>query len=199
MAGLNPPNPVVLQGRVVRLEPMTYQHIRGLAEIGIDDDIWRNMPYGEMRNEADIARWVGAILSLAERGTDMPFVVIHLASGQIAGCTRYMEVRPAHRGLEIGGTWYGADFRRTAVNTESKYLLLRHAFEVMGCIRVQFKTDLRNERSQQAIERIGAVKEGVLRNHMILPDGYRRHSVYYSIVDSEWAAVKTALEAKLQC
>jgi RimJ/RimL family protein N-acetyltransferase len=99
--------------------------------------------------------------------------------------------------VEIGGTWYGVDFRRTVVNTECKYLLLRHAFEALGCIRVQFKTDLRNERSQKAIERIGAVKEGILRNHMILPDGRVRDSVYFSVLDSEWPAVKLRLEQLL--
>ena len=134
---------------------------------------------------------------LQRRAPTFPFVVIHKASGRIAGATRYMEFRAAHRGVEIGGTWYGAEFRRTAVNTECKYLLLRHAFEFMDCIRVQFKTDLRNERSQRAIERIGAVREGVLRNHMILPDGTIRHSVYYSILATEWLDVKARLEALL--
>ncbi|HKY52696.1 MAG TPA: GNAT family protein, partial [Anaerolineales bacterium] len=122
------------------------------------------------------------------------FVVIHLASGRVAGATRYLNIISHDRGLEIGGTWYGPEFQRTAVNTECKYLLLQHAFETLGCIRVQLKTDSRNERSQKAIERIGAVKEGVLRNHMILPDGYYRHSVYYSILDTEWPNVKRRLE-----
>jgi RimJ/RimL family protein N-acetyltransferase len=108
-----------------------------------------------------------------------------------------MDIRPRNRGLEIGGTWYAVAHQRTAANTECKFLLLKHAFETLGCIRVQFKTDLRNERSQRAIERIGAVKEGVLRNHMIKPDGSLRHSVYYSIIDTEWPAVKQLLEAKL--
>jgi RimJ/RimL family protein N-acetyltransferase len=168
-----------------------------LAAVGIDNEIWRNMPYGEMKDEEDIARWVRGVLALAEAGTDIPFAVLHLSTGKIAGATRFMEIRPAHRGLEIGGTWYGAEFRRTVVNTECKYLLLQHAFEEMKCIRVQFKTDSRNERSQRAIERLGAVKEGMLRNHMILPDGYQRHSVYYSLLDSEWPRVKVGLEEKL--
>ena len=138
--------------------------------------------------------WVLDILSRAEKGTDLPFVAIHLASGRAAGATRYLNIMPQDRGLEIGGTWYGPEFQRTVVNTECKYLLLHHAFETLGCIRVQLKTDLRNERSQKAIERIGAVKEGVLRNHMILPDGHIRHSVYYSILDTEWPEVKKRLE-----
>jgi RimJ/RimL family protein N-acetyltransferase len=133
------------------------------------------------------------MLELRAEGADMPFAVIDLTSGCVAGCTRYLEIRPAHWSLEIGGTWYGAPYRRTRVNTESKYLLLEHAFERLKCIRVQIKTDSRNERSQRAIERLGAKKEGVLRNHMILPDGHVRHSVYYSIVASEWPYVKARL------
>lgn len=189
--------PVVLTGRHVRLEPMTEAHVPGLAAVGCEASIWEHMLYGRIENEADMLRWVRDILARRARGTDLPFVVVHLASGRLAGATRYMEIRPEHRGLEIGGTWYGLEFQRTAVNTECKYLLLRHAFEVLGAIRVQFKTDLRNERSQRALERIGAVKEGVLRNHMILPDGRIRDSVYYSILDREWPAVKARLEALL--
>jgi RimJ/RimL family protein N-acetyltransferase len=197
VASLNSAGPITLQGNVVRLEPLSIEHVPGLAAVGIDEEIWRNMPYGEMKDQEDIARWVRGVLALAEGGADIPFAVIHLQSGRIAGATRYMDIRPAHRGLEIGGTWYGPDFRRTGVNTECKYLLLQHAFEVMKCIRVQFKTDSRNERSQRAIERLGAVKEGMLRNHMILPDGHQRHSVYYSILESEWPRVKTGLEQRM--
>ena len=186
--------PTALQGRFVRLEPLAERHVAGLVAVGMDDEIWRHMPYGAMHTEADIRGWVSGILDQAARGTDIPFAVIHLASGRVAGATRYMEIRPAHRALEIGGTWYGSDYRRTPVNTECKYLLLHHAFEDLRCIRVQLKTDSRNERSQRAIERIGALREGVLKNHMILPDGTFRHSVYYSILDSEWPAVKLRLQ-----
>lgn len=186
--------PVVLQGAHVRLEPMTEEHAPALAEIGVGQPFWHFMLYGDMNSVEDMRSWVKDILERADRGTDLPFVVTHLASGQVAGATRYLNIMPKDRGLEIGGTWYGPDFQRTLVNTECKYLLLRHAFETLGCIRVQLKTDSRNERSQRAIERIGAVKEGVLRNHMILPDGYIRHSVFYSILDSEWSNVKRRLE-----
>jgi RimJ/RimL family protein N-acetyltransferase len=185
--------PVVLTGKHVRLEPMTETHIPGLAEIGVGQPFWDFMLYGRMETEADMRGWVMDILSRVERKTDLPFTVIHLASGRIAGATRYLNIMPRDRGLEIGGTWYGADFQRTAVNTECKYLLLCHAFETLGAIRVQLKTDLRNERSQKAIERIGAKKEGILRNHMILPDGRYRDSVFYSILDSEWGEVKKNL------
>src|SRR5512143_3140411 len=185
--------PVIIQGKSVRLEPMTKEHAPGLAEIGAGQPFWDFMLYGNINTVDDMRNWVLDILSRAEKGTDVPFVVIHLASGRVAGATRYMNIMPKDRGLEIGGTWYGLDFQRTPVNTECKYLLLHHAFETLGCIRVQLKTDLLNERSQKAIERIGAKKEGVLRNHMILPDGRIRHSVFYSILDTEWPEVKNLL------
>ena len=197
MAAVIEVKPVVLQGSHVRLEPMTEAHIPALAEVGVGQVFWDFMVYGKMETDEDMRVWVQEILSRAQNGTDLPFVAVHLASGRVAGATRYMNIMPKDRGLEIGGTWYGLEFQRTPVNTECKYLLLRHAFETLGCIRVQLKTDLRNERSQKAIERIGAVKEGVLRNHMILPDGYIRHSVFYSIIDTEWPEVKKRLEGML--
>jgi RimJ/RimL family protein N-acetyltransferase len=189
--------PVVLIGKHVRLEPLTEAHIPGLTAVGSDPSIWRYLLYGEVTSLEKMEEWVSELLVKRNSGTDQPFAVVHLATGQIVGSTRYMDIRPEHRGLEVGGTWYGTAFQRTAVNTEAKYLLLRHAFEQLGCIRVQLKTDLRNERSQKAIERIGAVREGVLRNHMILPNGTYRHSVYFSILDNEWPDVKTRLEALL--
>ncbi len=189
--------PVVLTGKHVRLEPLSEAHIPGLTEIGSGQDFWNFMLYGDIQTEADMRNWVLDIMARGKRGTDLPFAVIHLASGRAAGATRYLNILPRDRGLEIGGTWYGTEFQRTAVNTECKYLLLTHAFETLGCIRVQLKTDLLNVRSQKAIERIGAVREGVLRNHMILPDGRIRHSVFYSIIDSEWEGVKKRLEEML--
>jgi N-acetyltransferase len=189
--------PVILTGKYVRLEPMTEEHISGLAEIGVGQPFWDFMLYGPINTVDDMRQWVLDILGRAAKGTDLPFVAVHLASGRVAGATRYLNIVPQDRGLEIGGTWYGPEFQRTPVNTECKFLLLRHAFETLGCIRVQLKTDLRNERSQRAIERIGAVREGVLRNHMILPDGRYRHSVFYSILDTEWLDVKNRLETML--
>ena len=189
--------PVVLEGQHVRLEPMTEEHIPGLAEIGTGQTFWDFMLYGNINTLEDMRSWVRDILARAEKGTDLPFVAIHLVSGRVAGATRYLNIVPKDRGLEIGGTWYGPEFQRTPVNTECKYLLLRHAFETLGCIRVQLKTDLRNERSQRAIERIGAVKEGILRNHMILPDGRIRDSVFYSILNTEWPNVKRKLEGMM--
>lgn len=190
-------SPVILNGKYVRLEPMTEDHIPGLAEIGVGQTFWDFMLYGRMDSLEDMRNWVRDILSRAEKGADLPFVAIYLASGKVAGATRYLNIMPKDRGLEIGGTWYGTEYQRTPVNTECKYLLLTHAFERLGCIRVQLKTDLRNVRSQKAIERIGAKREGILRNHMILPSGQFRDSVFYSILDSEWPEVKKRLEAIL--
>ncbi len=189
--------PVILQGSYVRLEPLSEDHIPGLTEIGAGQDFWGFMLYGDIKSEADMRNWVLDIMERGKKGGDLPFAVIHLASGRVAGATRYLNIMSKDHGLEIGGTWYGKDFQRTAVNTECKYLLLKHAFEDLKCIRVQLKTDSLNVRSQKAIERIGAVKEGVLRNHMILPDGRIRHSVFYSIIDSEWGDVKKRLEEML--
>lgn len=190
--------PVTLTGRVVRLEVLCRNHVPELTQAGQDEGIWKHMVYGTIRTQHQMLELVEELIRRQERGTDLPFAVIHLLTNRAIGMTRYMDIRPQDRALEIGGTWYAPSYQRTAVNTEAKLLLLTHAFEVIGCIRVQFKTDTRNVRSQQALERIGAVKEGVLRNHMVLPDGYIRDSVYYSIITSEWPQVKANLIKRLQ-
>lgn len=190
-------DPVVLTGKHIRLEPLSEAHVAGLAEAGQDPSIWRYLVYGELTSVEKMRAWVQRQLRKKASGAEQPFAVIHLETGKIAGSTRYLDIRSDHCGLEIGGTWYGTAFQRTAVNTEAKYLLLRHAFDVLGCIRVQLKTDLRNVRSQKAIERIGAVREGVFRNHMIMPDGFYRDSVFFSILDREWPGVKAHLETLL--
>ncbi len=189
--------PVTLTGKVVRLEPLSEVHIPALALAGQDESIWKYMLYSDLTSEESMAAWVRDMLKHQQAGTDLPFAVIHLATGRAAGATRYMEMRPPHRSLEIGGTWYASEFQRTAANTECKYLMLKYAFEEMNCIRVQFKADARNERSIHAIERLGAVREGVLRNHYILQDGTFRDSVYFSILDKEWPGVKARLEERL--
>ena len=188
---------VILTGKHICLEPLSETHISGLTEAGHDPAIWRYMPYGEVTTLEKMTEWVQHQLAGKTSGSELAFAVIHLQSGKVVGSTRYLDIRPEHRALEIGGTWYGTAFQRTVVNTEAKYLLLCHAFETLGCIRVQLKTDSRNERSQRAIERIGAKREGVLRNHMILPDGVYRDSVYYSIIENEWPGVKKQLETML--
>lgn len=189
--------PVTLTGQVVRLEMLSEAHVPDLAAVGLDERIWRYMLYGNIDTEEKMRAFVRDMLARRARGTDLPFAVIYLASGRAIGCTRYLEIRPQHHGIEIGGTWYSPGYQGTAVNTECKYLLLRHAFETLGCVRVQIKTDVRNVHSRHAIERLGMVKEGVFRNHIITPDGTVRDSVYYSIIDAEWPAVKARLEKRL--
>jgi RimJ/RimL family protein N-acetyltransferase len=188
---------VILNGKTVRLEPLSEVHIHELAVAGKDRSIWKYMLYGEPITVKGMQNWVKDILNRRDGGDENPFVVVHKPSGNVIGSTRYMEMKPEYKRLEIGGTWYAVEYHHTRVNTECKYLLLKYAFEVLGCIRVQFKTDLRNTRSQKAIERLGAQKEGVLRNHMITPEGLGRDSVFYSILDSEWPKVKGFLEKKL--
>ncbi len=189
---------VTLTGSTIRLEPISLAHVPALTVAGRDESIWQYMPYGLVTTEAAMTNWVSQMLRQQAEGTDLPFAVVHQATNQAIGATRYMDIRLAHRGLEIGGTWYAREHQRTPANTEAKYLLMRHAFEVLGCVRVQLKTDLRNERSQRAIERLGAVREGVLREHILMADGYRRSSVYYSVLAAEWPAVKARLEEKLK-
>ena len=190
-------HPITLCGRFVRLEPLSQAHVPGLAQAGKDESIWRYMRYGLVTGQGRMSQWVRHMLDLQARGNDLPFAVIHLPDEKAAGATRYLNIDRPDRNLEIGGTWYGLQYQRTAVNTECKYLLLRHAFENLGCLRVQIKTDQRNQRSQQAIERLGAVQEGILRDHIILPDGYLRSSVIYSILKREWPQVKQRLEGYL--
>lgn len=190
--------PVTLTGQVVRLEPLTIEHTADLTLAGQDESIWQYMLYGSIHTHDQMRAWIQDLLDRQKAGTDLPFAVVLLKTGRAIGATRYLDIRPEHRGLEIGGIWYAVAYQRTPVNTECKYLLLKHAFEDLGCIRVQFKTDLRNERSQRALNRIGAIKEGILRNHMIMPDGTFRDSVYYSILASEWPKVKTRLEEMMK-
>jgi RimJ/RimL family protein N-acetyltransferase len=191
--------PVTLVGEHVRLEPLAPGHAPGLFAVGTDPTIWEFLPTAPFAAPGDADAYVANALARAAGGNEVPFAVIDRASGAVAGTTRYLDVRPADRGLEIGWTWYGVSYQRTAVNTATKLLLLTHAFQTLGAIRVQLKTDARNERSQRAIERLGAVREGVLRSTMILPkDGYVRDSVYYSIIASEWPAVRARLQARLR-
>lgn len=189
--------PVTLTGKLVKLEPLTIGHAEEIFAAAQDSDIWTYMPLDISHTLADVHSWIAEALRNQEAGTELPFVIRDLASGQVCGSTRYLEITPIHRGLEIGWTWLGTSARRTGINTECKYLLLQHAFEALGAIRMQFKTDSRNLRSQNAIERIGGVREGVLRNHKILPSGYYRHSAYFSIIESEWPGVKANLLEKM--
>ncbi|RLQ21980.1 GNAT family N-acetyltransferase [Seongchinamella sediminis] len=184
--------PVLLEGDCVRLEPLCHDHAQGLYTRGRHEPDWAYMPRACFVDTADVRHWIDAAAAQPGR---IAFAIVENAKGRVAGSTSYLNIRPEHRSLEIGWTWLGQDFQRTGVNTEAKLLLLTHAFEKLGCIRVEFKTDARNERSQQALERLGAVREGVLRKHMIVQRGYHRDSVYFSIIDDEWPAVKQRLQA----
>ncbi len=182
--------PVVLEGARVRLEPLAQEHAQGLYSRGRHEPDWVYMPRAAFVDAADVRHWIDEACATDGR---IPFAIVEKAKGRVAGSTSYLNVRPEHRSLEIGWTWLGQDFQRSAINTEAKLLLLSHAFEKLGCIRVEFKTDLRNERSQLALERIGAVREGVMRKHMIVQRGHHRDSVYFSITDEEWPEVKVRL------
>ena len=182
--------PVTLASAVVRLEPLGRTHAEGLYEAGQDQDIWTYMPMNPSRSYETLIEWITAAYSPHQ----LPFAIIDVPSGKPVGSTRYLNIAEEHFGLEIGWTWLGKQVRRTAVNTECKYLLLQHAFESLHAIRVALKTDSRNLRSQRAIERLGAVREGVLRKQMILEDGYQRDTVMYSIIADEWPTVKALLQ-----
>jgi RimJ/RimL family protein N-acetyltransferase len=189
--------PVTLEGRAVTLRSLdpTWADRFVNAALGAPE-IFRFMPHA-MQTEADLRRWIEHALAKLVAGTGLPFVTLDRESGAIAGSTSVTVTDAASRRVEIGGTWVLPAFQRTHVNTEAKYLQLRHAFETLGVLRVEFKTDARNLRSQQAMERLGAVREGTLRAHMICHDGYVRDSVYFSVIAPEWPRLRSALEARM--
>ena len=189
-------SPVTLEGAHVRLEPLAKAHLAGLAKVGLDEELWRWIPV-PVRTVEEMATYIETALQEEKRGVSLPFALIEKATGRAIGSTRYGNIDRTHRRVEIGWTWVARGWQRTAVNTEAKYLLLKHAFETLGCIRMELKTDSLNEKSRAAILRIGARKEGIFRNHMITASGRIRHTVYFSIVDSEWPAVKARLESLL--
>lgn len=188
--------PVTLEGRVVRLEPLTSAHVDDLCAVGLDPDLWRWTTV-TVRTANDMRRYVEAALQWQKDGTTLPFVTVHRGENRVVGCTRFGNIDRANRRVEIGWTWVGRPWQRSAVNTEAKLLMLRHAFETMGCIRVELKTDVLNEVSRRAILRIGAKEEGILRSHMITDTGRVRDTVYFSILAGEWPGVRRALETKL--
>jgi RimJ/RimL family protein N-acetyltransferase len=192
------PQPVTLSGRHVRLEPLTPSHAPDLlSALAIDPDIWRYMREEPPDTVARMEAVIAARLAEQTAGTAVAFAQMNQASGRAVGSTTYLNISPRDRGLEIGNTWLGKPWQRTGINTEAKYLLLRHAFEELRAVRVQLKTDGRNLQSQAAIARLGAVREGVLRKHSLVRNGYIRDSVMFSIIDDEWPAVKVGLERML--
>jgi N-acetyltransferase len=188
--------PVVLEGREVRLEPLSPGHFESLTEVGLDPELWRWIPT-PVGSPDEMRAYIESALRDQAAGTALPFATVHRASGRAVGSTRFANIERTHRRVEIGWTWIARPWQRTAVNTEAKYLMLHHAFETWGCVRVELKTDSLNKRSRAAILRLGAREEGTLRNHMITASGRLRHSVYFSILDSEWPEIKRALEQKL--
>jgi RimJ/RimL family protein N-acetyltransferase len=190
-------SPVTLSGRHVRLEPLTDAHMESLMRHGNDTELWRYMKHARANPTDSVRAWSETVRTAQAKGDGLAWAIVSVASGEAVGGTTYLDVAPADKRLEIGNTWLGKAAWRTAVNTEAKLLLLRHAFEVLGCNRVQLKTDGRNERSQAAIARLGAVREGVLRAHMVMPDGWLRDTVMFSILAPEWPAVRARLESFL--
>lgn len=193
------PHPVLLEGRHVRLEPMTLAHVPGLLAAAEDaPEIFRYLLIPPFKGYEDTAAWVKEALAAKDAEAEVPFVTVRRRDGLVVGSTRYIDIRRPHRGLEIGWTWITPDAQRTAINTEAKYLMLKHAFEEQGALRVQLKTDANNAKSRAAILRIGATFEGILRKHLVRPhDAYERDTAMFSITEAEWPAAKARLEAML--
>jgi RimJ/RimL family protein N-acetyltransferase len=188
--------PLTLDGRHVRLEPLSQAHHAGLSAVGLDEELWRWIPI-PVRTPEDMSAYIATALDEQARGVSLPFALVEKSSARVIGCTRYGNIERTHHRVEIGWTWVAPAWQRTGANTEAKYLLLRHAFETLGCMRVELKTDSLNEKSRAAILRIGAREEGIFRNHMITASGRIRHTVYFSIVDSEWPEVKGRLQGMM--
>jgi len=188
--------PITLRGHFIRLEPLALAHHSQLCEVGLDEELWRWTP-NLVRTPEDMRAYIEEALATQAAGTALPFATIERATGRAIGSTRFGNIDCTNRRVEIGWTWLGLRWQRTVANTEAKYLMLRHAFETWGCVRVEFKTDSLNQPSRHALLRIGAREEGILRNHMVTYSGRLRHTVYFSIVDSEWPTVKADLEHRL--
>ena len=201
IAGRTPPafdpRPIVLEGRHVRLEPLRMEHAPALYRAVRDPDVWTWLGMAPPESEDVIARYVRQALDLQIAGEHMPWATVRVSDGKLVGTTRYGSIDRTNRSVEIGWTMLGPDARRTAINTEAKYLQLRHAFEDLGAIRVWLKTHVRNERSRRAIERIGATLDGTIRNERILPNGQPRDACYYSFVDREWPDRRRYIEGLL--
>jgi RimJ/RimL family protein N-acetyltransferase len=187
---------LTLTGQSVELRPLQQHHAQALLDAAADGQLW-NMKLTVVPGPATVDAYIETALAGREAGTVMPFVIVRRETGAVVGSTRFWKIDRANRKLEIGHTWLGESAQRSAINTEAKYLLLSHAFDIMQCVRVQFTTDELNEKSRAAILRIGAKQEGIVRHERIMPDGRKRNSVRFSIIDTEWPEVKAMLEAKL--
>jgi RimJ/RimL family protein N-acetyltransferase len=186
-----------LEGRIIVLEPLTKEHERELYAAAQDPQIWRWMSYNAVESAETFSGWFGDALKATEAGDEAVFVVRSKQSGELIGSTRYMTLRPEHHGLEIGWSWLVPSAWGSGANAEAKFLLLEHAFDRLGCIRVEFKTDARNERARLALEAIPARFEGIFRSHMLVRGGERRNSAFYSVTDDDWPVVRTLLERRI--
>ena len=189
--------PVVLEGRLVRLEPLSLDHAGPLADAGADPAIYRWFA-GRPGPPGGFHAWVEAALDEQARGVSLPYATIDAQTGRVVGSTRFLNIVPAHLRVEIGSTWLDPASQRTGANREAKFLMLRHAFETWRVRRVEFKTHALNAQSRTALARLGAVEEGILRKHIIMDDGSPRDSVYFSVVDDEWPALKVKLGRSLE-
>jgi RimJ/RimL family protein N-acetyltransferase len=188
---------VTLRGRRVRLEPLSIDHVESLCRVGLEPDLWRWIPTAVSTAE-EMHAYVASALEEQRRGVSLPFAIVEQGSNLVIGSTRYANIEPADRRIEIGWTWLTSTHQRTGANTEAKFLLLAHAFEALGAIRVEFKTDALNQASRTAILRLGAVEEGTFRKHRITASGRVRDTVYFSIIDTEWPEVKARLARLLR-
>jgi RimJ/RimL family protein N-acetyltransferase len=186
-------HPTQLSNSHVLLRPLELNDLDELLPLAQDTEIWTFFRGGQLTEQSKLKKWVEEALDLREKGIDYPFVTIDRASGRVAGSTRFRLLDPRNRSLEIGGSWLGKDFRGTGLNRHAKYLMLEYAFEALRTIRVQFRTDDRNKRSQRAVERIGALREGAFRKDYIYADGFQRTSIFYSITDDDWPRVRGLL------
>jgi RimJ/RimL family protein N-acetyltransferase len=188
--------PITLEGARIRLAPLSLAHHARLCEIGLDEQLWRSTTI-QLQTSEDMLRYIQTALQNQAEGNTLPFVIIEKGSDKVVGTTRYHGINQAHRRLEIGFTWIAAEWQRTGVNTEAKYLMLKHAFEQYKCVRVEFKADFSNEQSSRALIRIGAKQEGVLRKYMMSGHRGARDLILFSIIDTEWPEVKSNLESRL--
>jgi RimJ/RimL family protein N-acetyltransferase len=189
-------NPTILEGTHVRLEPLQESHHHALCEVGLDPDLWALIPW-RVLDPDQMLRFIRLQLADQEKGTALPFATVERASGKVVGNTRFLNIDMTNKRVEIGGTWIAKPWQRTAINTEAKYLMMRHAFETLGCNRVEWKTDFLNTRSRNAILRLGAKQEGIFRQHIVTWSGRLRDTVYFSVIAPEWPEVKKNLEAKM--
>jgi RimJ/RimL family protein N-acetyltransferase len=190
------PQPITLTGTRVQLQPLSESHLDPLSEVGLDPDLWKWIPI-QVIDRDQMLRYIQSALAEQQKGVSIPFATIDRASNKVVGSTRFMSIDVPNKRLEIGATWIAKPWQRTAINTEAKYLMMRHAFETLGCNRVEWKTDALNTQSRNAILRLGAKQEGIFRHHVVTWTGRLRDSVYFSVIAPEWPEVKKGLEAKI--